>query len=746
MEPRVTLRSYNSIKKALFSFMPDFNQDASKQGTLEVGSFIGGTYRVLDFIGQGGMGFVYKVEHLMMAKVLALKVLRSEQVSEDVWKRFRIEAQAIARLDHANVVRIYDMSQTEAGLPYYTMDLLVGQSLADYLDEYYRLPVKEALPIFRQVCAGLAYAHDRGIIHRDIKPGNIMLLSDGRENAPPVVKIVDFGIAKLSSFDSSFGQGLTRPGEVFGSPLYMSPEQCSGQQLDHRTDMYSVGVTMFQALTGRPPLLGKTAVETTAMHQSAVPPTMAEALDLEEDEEPVVFPPQLEEIVARLLAKAPDARYDSLADVASELLAMERGEIRRAQGAAGVGGVVGSAGMAPYAVAEAALRRSNYSKTQVLTSGQSETDSGADAAARNQARALVIGLAAVTVVMVLLGVVAVTIYSEPRKTKISTVFTKPVADGVRAAQTIDAIATLDSGNIKAEKRVKPVQARSIEKYLATHRGFYSRSVFVDGKKIHVFEFPDKFDLGWLSHRASVPPFYKREEARGSIAMPTNEDMHLSASLEVTAYPDLLKFFRPTELCELCFNDSKEAPAKLFSILQGFTRLSRLELKGTKLKASDVVSLDRLVAVNELCVDDSGLTGAALARCKLLPQLRVLGMSRLTELVPVLKKLSELDRLHALEVNQAKLGAEECKYIAKLTRLERLTLKDNPLTDADVAQFKTLKNLKMIDLSTCHDLTSKTIDMLEQLKNLEEVRVPDVLLQPDYEKRLKKALPLLRSFE
>jgi serine/threonine-protein kinase len=103
---------------------------------------------VLDFIGQGGMGFVYKVEHLMMAKVLALKVLRSEQVSEDVWKRFRIEAQAIARLDHANVVRIYDMSQTEAGLPFYTMDLLVGESLADYLDEYYRLRG----PIFGPVC------------------------------------------------------------------------------------------------------------------------------------------------------------------------------------------------------------------------------------------------------------------------------------------------------------------------------------------------------------------------------------------------------------------------------------------------------------------------------------------------------------------------------------------------------------------------------------------------------------------
>jgi len=103
-------------------------------GTLTVGSIIGGTYRVIDFVGAGGMGYVYKVEHLMMAKVMAPKVLRADEVSPAVWSRFRIEAKAIARLDHPNVVRIYDMNQTEEGTPYYTMDLLAGQSLADYLD------------------------------------------------------------------------------------------------------------------------------------------------------------------------------------------------------------------------------------------------------------------------------------------------------------------------------------------------------------------------------------------------------------------------------------------------------------------------------------------------------------------------------------------------------------------------------------------------------------------------------------
>ena len=129
---------------------------------------IAGSYRVLEFIGEGGMGLVYRVEHIHMNKILALKVLKTEHLSENLWKRFRLEAQAISRLDHANIIKIYDMNQTPDGRPFYTMELLSGQSLADYLHEHQRLPVSQALPIFRQVCSALAYAHERGIIHRDI--------------------------------------------------------------------------------------------------------------------------------------------------------------------------------------------------------------------------------------------------------------------------------------------------------------------------------------------------------------------------------------------------------------------------------------------------------------------------------------------------------------------------------------------------------------------------------------------------
>ena len=721
--------------------MPDFNLDASKH-TLEVGSFIGGTYRVLDFIGQGGMGFVYKVEHLMMAKVLALKVLRSEQVSEEVWKRFRIEAQAIARLDHANVVRIYDMSQTEAGLPYYTMDLLVGESLADYLDEYYRLPVKEALPIFRQVCAGLAYAHDRGIIHRDIKPGNIMLLSDGRENAPPVVKIVDFGIAKLSSFDNGFGQGLTRPGEVFGSPLYMSPEQCSGQQLDHRTDMYSVGVTMFQALTGRPPLVGKTAIETTAMHQSVVPPAMAEVIDLEEDEEPIVFPAQLEEIVARLLAKSPADRYDSLADVASALLALERGESRKDSQGSESRKRNGNGNKS--ALAEATPRPFSYGRKQVLTSGQSDTDSALVGA--NQTKILVMAAAVIT----LIGVAAIAAYvfsiQKKHEQELAAHMKILSFDRNTVSQNLSVLHDLNEGSLEAHGVLGQDKVQMIEDYLAAHSGFYSKHATVGGKRVIVFEFPTQFDLGGLAYWSPTNLRVKDYKALGTVTVPRDVELHFRASPAVIAYPELLKGFRSDELVELCFNERKERTVKLFPILQGYTRLRRLELRSSNLARSDVAALDKLTALRELCLDKSTLSGRELAQCKILPNLTTLGATGVKEITPLLKKLAQFGKLEALEVSRVNLTKEDCGYISQLTNLWNLSLKDTPVTDEDIAQFKNLKKLRELDLSRCNKLTLKSIDTLAQMKSLEQIRATEALMQADSTTRLRFALPRLKGFD
>ncbi|CAN5612497.1 hypothetical protein BH11CYA1_BH11CYA1_38850 [soil metagenome] len=723
--------------------MPE-SSDNNNLGTLKVGSFIGGTYRVLGFIGQGGMGFVYKVEHMMMAKVLALKILRSEQVSEEVWKRFRIEAQAIARLDHANVVRIYDMSQTEAGLPYYTMDLLDGESLADYLDEYYRLSVREALPIFRQVCAGLAYAHDRGIIHRDIKPGNIMLLADAKENAPPIVKIVDFGIAKLTSFDNGFGQGLTRPGEVFGSPLYMSPEQCSGQQLDHRTDMYSVGVTMFQALTGRPPLLGKTAIETTAMHQSVVPPAMAGVIELEEGEEPIFFPSQLEEIVARLLAKSPNDRFDSLADVAMELLALERGEVRRGQvSSAGARSTSADSGMAPYAVAESARRRAGYINSQVLTFGQTET--GSEGHARRQSKTILLALASLALLVIVVGAIALIVFrptapnpkietSKELSLLISDVRTEPILTDVGAI--INDAAPL--GKVNSE------QARLITDYLASHKQYYSTARAGKAQGPQVFEFPATFCLGKFSY--SLASGVVSKMATGRLIVEKPRSCLLEAEPLVAQYPALLERFRPEEISWLELNRIDVKSAKLFASIVHLSSITHLVVTGGAIDSSDLKYLEKLPLLDHLEVSGEKIKGDDLANSKCLSHLQILSVAKLANPTPLLKKLSELNCLKILNVDYSELGKQDCIYLAKMTNLKELSMKGNPVTDDDLKPLVALQNLTSIDMKNCEKLTKRSVTTLGKLKNLVVITVPSSLDDVDVAKLLQLQLPNLKAYK
>jgi serine/threonine-protein kinase len=223
---------------------------------------IDGKYRVVRLLGEGGMGAVYQVMHLMLKKSMALKTFRDGQLSPDAWERFRREAHAIGKLTHQNIISVFDFGISENKLPYYTMELLEGESLAERLDRLGPMSVAEALPLFISVADGLAHAHRSGIVHRDIKPGNIFLVQ-GKETYTP--KVVDFGLAQLAQSHSYNTQALTTVGLVFGSPLYMSPEQATGAPTNERTDIYSFGCTLFEALTGLPPFVGANAMATIAL-------------------------------------------------------------------------------------------------------------------------------------------------------------------------------------------------------------------------------------------------------------------------------------------------------------------------------------------------------------------------------------------------------------------------------------------------------------------------------------------------
>lgn len=210
-------------------------------------------YKVLEKIGQGGFGEVYKARHLRMDRTVALKLLRVHLAGEvEHLKRFEQEAKAASRINHPNAVVVYDSGQAEEGVLYIAMEYVEGVSLKHVLKEAKTLPPERVVRIIKQICSALAEAHRMGVVHRDLKPENIMICSKaGQED---VVKVLDFGIAKIISEDA---QGLTQTGVAFGTPRYMSPEQCEGKPVDWRADIYALGCIIYEMLSGRPPFEGE---------------------------------------------------------------------------------------------------------------------------------------------------------------------------------------------------------------------------------------------------------------------------------------------------------------------------------------------------------------------------------------------------------------------------------------------------------------------------------------------------------
>jgi serine/threonine protein kinase len=266
-----------------------------------------GEYVVLEKIGEGAMGKVYKAEHRRMQRLVAIKVLPAAATkSHEVQERFRREIRAAARLEHPNIVSAHDAGEID-GAHYLVMQHVEGRDLKSLLKERGRFPAEEAAAYVLQTARGLAYAHAKGIIHRDVKPSNLLLTSDG------TVKILDLGLARIYEDEGSTGSGrLTVQGQILGTANYMPPEQADDtHQADARSDIYALGATMFHLIAGRPPYTGETVSHVLLAHQeSQVPSLCAEVRDA---------PPDLDAIIGRMMAKHPGDRYQSMTDVIAAL-------------------------------------------------------------------------------------------------------------------------------------------------------------------------------------------------------------------------------------------------------------------------------------------------------------------------------------------------------------------------------------------------------------------------------------------
>jgi len=278
-----------------------------------LGVVVEGRYKIESVIGQGSAGTVYKAIQELIGREVAIKVLHDYLVSDQEFiKRFTQEAKASSRLSHPNIITIYDFGTIPQGnRPYIAMDLLKGTPLSDLLGERNHLSVEETIPLFKQVCGALAEAHKQGVVHRDVKPENIVLVERSAQKLYPIV--VDFGIARLVQEESDVAR-ITRTGTVCGSPTYMSPEQCTSSKVDHRSDIYSLGVVIYETLTGEVPFLSDELVKVMAMHLSDPPKPLNSVRD------DLQFSDALEEVVYKSLAKNPDQRFQTMEEFAEALV------------------------------------------------------------------------------------------------------------------------------------------------------------------------------------------------------------------------------------------------------------------------------------------------------------------------------------------------------------------------------------------------------------------------------------------
>ena len=272
-----------------------------------------GEYKIVERIGTGGMGAVYKAEQPSMNRLVAIKVLHSKFATrDDLVSRFRREARAMSQLSHPNTARVYKFGEMPDGSAYFVMDYMEGKNLAHVVRESGPMEPARALNVMIQVCGALDEAHRAGIVHRDLKPENVFLTEQaGTADFP---KVLDFGLAKVT--EKQMGRGsmmLTQQGMVFGTPEFMSPEQTQGESLDRRSDIYALGLILYELLTGKLPFDAKKPIDIMKAHvqQPAIP--LNERLPDQD------FGPELEQVIAKALEKKPEHRYQTAVEFATAL-------------------------------------------------------------------------------------------------------------------------------------------------------------------------------------------------------------------------------------------------------------------------------------------------------------------------------------------------------------------------------------------------------------------------------------------
>lgn len=627
-------------------------------------------YKVIEMLGRGGMGSVYKVENLETGLNYALKFLHKQHTNEATWRRFDIEAKTSNKLHHPNLIKVHEWGLLPDGQPFFIMDLVQGESLADILKTKGRLSVSQAVKLFIQVGFALSYAHANGVIHRDIKPSNIMLEKNKDDTTiGAIVKVVDFGIAKLTGKDDCTQMTLTRTGEIFGSPLYMSPEQCMGAGVDHRSDLYSLGCVFYESLTGAPPLMGDSALSTMMKHQSE------DALPLKEASLGIEYPEQIERIIARLLKKEVHDRYQTAQAFTSDLVNFDSGLDTTV----------------PV-----------FDKVEPIVETKIRPF-------------YVFKLLSIYLVLLLGG------------TFIGSRIPRPAPEAPKVhLYPYNAL----SHTPLPDTQIKHEGGDIVDEYAPTHvkmcharltameeeAGYFAA---LDRKrKTRTFHFPD-FSLGVIGETYGKP-----QKAKGSIEFPISAHLAFTPNEIFKSHPKLFKKFRDDEIEWLSiknqFSDLNIETIEysntdnVLSQAMHLRTLKELHMASTEISPKGWHCVDSFSNLKVLSLSHIKLSAAEIAKFKGFKKLEYFKLVTDESVTPVIDRLRGSKEIRNLCLSRCAITDKDAEAFSTMPMLTDLELRSTKITDATIKNLPS--TLRLLDISKCK-VTSASFPYFQRLKNL-----------------------------
>ncbi|MBI5175229.1 MAG: serine/threonine protein kinase [Candidatus Melainabacteria bacterium] len=699
----------------------------SEKFSYKPGVTVGEDYVLQEFLGKGGMGVVFRASHRFIKQDYAIKLLPLDLLTEENWLRFQREAQALAKLNHPGIVRIFNMGIDRQRCPYYVMELLTGISLADALKERGPMPQPDALACFLKVASALEAAHKQHIIHRDVKPANIMLLAPNEQavtqaSQGPSVKLVDFGLARVienKMMEQSLvrvkeEQNLTRTGNVFGSPLYMSPEQCRGELLDVRSDIYSFGCSIFEALTGLVPFHGQTPLETFMMHESKSPPKLSEMSPLS------TFSDDLENAVARMLAKRKEDRYQNMDSLIHDLERISVGK--------------------PIAIQSQSDE--TYKNTAALLQPESASQTQKDRRKKWLAPALF------ALALLLIAGTAFGAYNYFRSSAKSFLrVAEPEGSAAKPSTDNTAVTgnkTYNKHKIESINQGPNRQEKGRPTSTALEMPTTSKSKSKDPLTIHPPSIkrekvgPNTIVLTFPKGSENMS-YYKNSRSRETLVDEMNRLNLVVPALIGFSLTDFhiseLKIFEDEDISGMKVEDlaSAEQFEQILDIARPWKRLVYLLFRQGSLQSADLSALDRLPHLNELELVECKTNMKSVANLNCLTNLRIFAMVNLYEQTPareaphiarMLERLAQNKRISILNLKGQPISHKTMLRLLKTPSLKTLIIFGYKWNEDSLQTLKRESNIHYLRVRE-EDIPEKLIPLLAGSKCLTSLAIDDV---------------------